>query len=461
MIGYLILGLLSFFGLAMTLVTMLAVLVALWSLVAALIPGPKVPLGYNLRNLQARWVTTLFTAGAFTVVVALLAVMLAFVNGMAKLTEGTGNPRNVMIFSDGSTDEAFSNLPPSRVQDFEDRVQAKISRTRDNSTPLFSQEVYVLVTQVINSDKPGSRKRRFVQMRGLEDPRISAEIHDLELAVGRWPEGSQIVRYTDETGSPKETTAHEIVLGDGIAKVFGQDVRKEKLELGDLVDIGPRKWIVVGIMNPGATTFGSEVWTTRQPVADNFGRKNSYSTYVIRVTGDPSDAEEVAKWIKGFRANQTYDAKTERKYYESLSGTNQQFAFAVYFVALVMAIGGILGVMNTMFAAISQRSKDIGVLRMLGYSRLKILNSFMLESTVIAFLGGLLGVALSFWANGKNVSSIVSSGAGGGGKSIALDLVIDSNIVIATMAFSLVMGAIGGFIPALTAMRVKPLESLR
>jgi ABC-type antimicrobial peptide transport system permease subunit len=113
-----------------------------------------------------------------------------------------------------------------------------------------------------------------------------------------------------------------------------------------------------------------------------------------------------------------------------------------------------------MFAAISQRIKDIGVLRILGFASWQILVSFLLESLVIALVGGLLGCALGYLANGWSASSIVGSGQGGG-KSVVLKLVVDANTLATGMLLTLVMGGLGGLLPALSAMRLKPLDSLR
>ena len=105
-------------------------------------------------------------------------------------------------------------------------------------------------------------------------------------------------------------------------------------------------------------------------------------------------------------------AEVETEYYESLSNTNQQFLYAIAFVTVVMSVGGVFGVMNTMFAAISQRTRDIGVLRLLGYRRRQILISFLLESMLIALIGGALGCALGSLADGLSATSIVASGPG-------------------------------------------------
>jgi len=106
----------------------------------------KVPLTYNLHNLLVRWRTTLLTALAFTLVVSLLIIMLAFVNGMARLTEGSGHPENVIVLSDGATDESFSNMTYSDTADVE-RISGVLSDPQGR--PLCSKEVYIIATQQV------------------------------------------------------------------------------------------------------------------------------------------------------------------------------------------------------------------------------------------------------------------------------------------------------------------------
>ncbi len=125
-----------------------------------------------------------------------------------------------------------------------------------------------------------------------------------------------------------------------------------------------------------------------------------------------------------------------------------------------MSVGGVFGVMNTMFAAISQRLKDIGVLRLLGYSRWQVLMSFLLESLAIALVGGLLGCASGSLSDGWTATSIMT-GHGGGGKSVVLQLAVSGHIIAVGVLLSLLMGLLGGLLPALSAMRLKPLEALR
>jgi hypothetical protein len=418
----------------------------------------RVPLRYNLRNLEVRWRTTLITALAFTLVISIMTVMLAFVKGMDRLTEETGIPGNVMILSDGATDEAFSSLPPGiSIFSLPRELQDLIARDGQGK-PLAAKEVYVIVNQLLPHPEPGGRQRRFLQMRGVDDPLVAATVHGIELASGEWF-SAQGVRAISESEAP----AIEAVLGDGVARTFGQDKGSGPVGPGEIVEIRDRKWYVVGVMKPSASAFGSEIWAKDEFVARYFGRVKdgavSYNSVVVR-SKDPDRAKEAAEMLKKEKTQEAFAAITEREYYSKLSDTNQQFLGAVMVIAVIMAFGGVLGIMNTMFAAISQRSKDIGVLRLLGFTRWQVLMSFLLESVVIAFLGGVLGCALGSLANGWTATSIVSSG-GGGGKSVVLRLAVDGQILGTGLIFTLVMGTVGGLIPSLFSMRLRPLESLR
>jgi ABC-type antimicrobial peptide transport system permease subunit len=502
-------------------------------LLVALVALSKVPVSYNVRNLLVRWRITFLTAIAFTLVVSLLTVMLAFVNGMARLTEASGQPGNVMILSDGATDELFSNLAKNDTTNVErqagvERAMLKDQDGVEREYPLCSKETYLVVNQPIipaaakseglhaqgrvktissdsgnfaivsdddkewqfhlaDSAKAGfsrvkiddpisvdyeqkgadflatevrtSNRRRFVQVRGIEDHRVAGVVHHMELFPGgKWwgPAGVQ--------DPPKEQSAKDAlplvqaVLGEGAARVLGSDKNKPMLEVGDTFELGPRKWIVTGVMKSAGSTFGSELWAKQSVVGPMFG-KDQFTCLVAR-TKDKTAAETLAHFLSNDYSPRVR-AETETEYYSKLSATNQQFSIAIYFVTIIMAIGGVFGVMNTMFAAISQRTKDIGVLRILGFARWQILVSFFLETLVIALAGGLLGCALGYVCDGWTATSIVSSGPGGGGKTVVLKLVVDANTLAIGILFTLIMGAVGGLIPSWTATRLRPLESLR
>jgi ABC-type lipoprotein release transport system permease subunit len=417
----------------------------------------KVPLKYNLRNLVVRWHITILTTFVFVAVAFLLTIMMAFVNGMQRLTEGSAQPGNVVVLSDGATDELFSNLAYGDTGDLE-RDPPNIQHDAAGQ-PLASWELYLVVNQPVPETSPvykRGRHRRFLQLRGIDDPALSAQVHGLTLhSGGQWFSESS-VRDDPAGGNDK---VREALLGEGIAREMGADVGKPTLAVGDTFDLGGKRWIVSGVLTTAGTTFDSEIWAKRQLVGPMFGKESSYTTLVLR-TDNAATARETAEWVTANFKKSAVQAQTETEYYEKLNGTNQQFLIVFVFVAVFMAIGGVFGVMNTMFAAISQRIKDIGMLRILGFARWQVLLSFFLETLLIAAVGGLIGVALGSLANGWNMTSIAGS-ANGGGKSVMFKLTVDLNIWLGVLTFSLAMGIFGGLLPALTAMRSRALESLR
>lgn len=421
----------------------------------------KVPASYNVRNLLVRWKTTLMTALAFTMIVSLMTIMMAFVRGMYSLTESSGQPGNVVILASGSTDEGFSTLAFDDVKNVE-RMSG--IETGPDGKRLASKEVFVVGNQQIPA-KPGEKsRRRFVQIRGLEDPALAGQLHGIALkAGGHWfsEAGIEEGAAGDKTGEGEPKSGGNLiqaVLGSGIASEMARDRGAERpLDVGDTFELADRTWKITGVLDSLGSTFDSEIWVKRQIAGEYFGKPSSYSSVVVRTAGE-EQAKALATQVQESKET-ALNAIPEKTYYSNMAETSKQFLYAIVVVVLVMGIGGVFGVMNTMFAAISQRTKDIGVLRILGYRRRQILISFLLESLVLAFVGGVLGCAVGCLADGWTARSMVSSGAGG--KSVVLALVVSKEILAAGLLLSLVMGLIGGLIPALSAMRLRALESLR
>jgi hypothetical protein len=425
---------------------------------ATLLFAGKVPLRYNLRNLGVRWKTTALTALAFTVVIALLIFMHAFATGITRLSEKSGQPANVICLSQGASDEVYSNLPLSETTHL--AFQKGVALDADHR-PLCSREVYVFTNQV-RPARPGERPTyRFLQVRGVEDPDVSARVHDLVLVAGRWFSRTGVsyptLDHLSQSGGHHGLV--EAVVGEGLAREMGKELGKESLQAGDVLTIGPRKWIVVGIMRGSETTFGSEIWARRQIVGEVFNKKNLYTSIVLRADSAASARELAERLTREFKRSPV-SAHTESDYFSRMDEANQQLLGSIYFVAGFLALGGVFGVMNTMFAAIRVRAADIGVLRLLGFSRRAVLVSFLLESLLIAALGGFVGCALGCLVDGVSTSSVVDT-SGGGMKRVSIRMVVDRNTLAAAVLLALVMGLVGGLLPALSAMRQKPLKALR
>jgi ABC-type antimicrobial peptide transport system permease subunit len=516
----------------------LAPLVLFVVLLGGLLVAGKVPLNYNLRNLVVRWRMSFLTGLAFTLVIGLLVVMMAFVNGMDRLTEGSGHADNVVVLAQGSNDETFSSLNFSETSDLERQpgiMTGALPETKGK--PLASREVYVIANMPVPPEegktagpkiqgkvgkvlidqnafiltdeqgndrtfhladtgkvfannvegklenlKPGdtiwmayedrgsdswateirgSNRRRFVQIRGIEDPLIAAEVHRLSLFPGgQWFNEAGVEELPAIGKEKKSETAVQAVIGEGLAWEMGPDVQKERLEVGDVFELGPKKYKVVGILMSAGTTFNSEVWAKRSYIGELYGKPNTISVIVLR-TPSAAEASRLAKELPESYQKAFLTTQTETEYYSKLQGITTRFKVAIILLTVFMAIGGIFGLMNTMFAVISQRIKDIGVLRILGYARWQILASFLLESLGIALLGGLVGCALGALSHGFSATSIVGSGQGGFGKTVIFRLVVDASTLGIGLLLTLFMGFLGGLLPSLNAMRLKPLESLR
>jgi ABC-type antimicrobial peptide transport system permease subunit len=507
---------------------------ALLALLAALAVIGRVPIQYNLRNLLVRWPMTVLTGLAFAVVIALLTYLLAMVNGMWQLTEDSGHPANVIVMSDGSTDESYSYLsiadsgdidhepgiarssqdkplcsrevyilasmtiPPKGADTTKSQAHGRIKRVRTDGTFIVTEDssgdiVYRLadtarvfvdtVESKLDFAKPGdlvwltydvsgmdriatevraSGRQRFVQVRGVDDPLIAAEVHGLDLQDGQWFSSAGVEQLPVSEKGKQPQTAVQAVLGEGVAKALGPDLDKPTLQVGDVFLLGPLKWKVVGILKSSGTIFGSEVWTKRSYVAQRYGKDYTISSITIRAES-PEAAKNLTANLKDNFKKAKLNPQTEIDYYSKQRSFLTVLLTAIITLTIFMALGGIFGVMNTMFAAISQRAKDIGVLRILGYARWQILMSFVLESLLIAIAGGLLGCALGGLGtvvSGGKMTSMIGSEEGWG-KTVELQLLVSANTVLAGVLLSMVMGLLGGLLPASAAMRLKPLEAMR
>jgi hypothetical protein len=435
---------------------MLVALGMMAALMLLLIVAGKVPKSYNLLNIRVRWKTTTLTALAFTLVISLLTVMLAFVNGMKALTESSGQPGNVMVMSQGATDETFSDLGFSDLGDIENQKGIE----HDGDKPLVSRELYLVVNQPIPNPQPGRPKRRFLQLRGLDDPAMTGKVHGLPLFPGgEWFSEAGVREQTAGDGPPYV----ECVVGEGIARVLAVGEQKEgggeqaALTVGDTFTLNDRQWLITGVLQSSGSTFDSEVWAKRSLIGPMFG-KSTYTTLVCR-TADASAADELARFFKQDYTKATLSSFTEAKYFEKLNEYNGVLLNVIIFVTVILAVGGVFGVMNTMFAAISQRTKDIGVLRLMGYGRRHIVASFLLEALVIGLIGGVIGCAIGSLWDGTEATSILNGG--GSSKTVVLHLTVDAAVLAAGVLLTLVMALIGGLLPALNAMRLTALEALR
>lgn len=381
-----------------------------------------IPLSYSYRSLFVRWITTLLTAMGFTLVVAALVVMLAFLKGIEVVCAVSGEPENVVVLEEGKGDEVLSRLGRTLVS----QVEAAPGILRDSQgRPLSSRELYMSVSIL----DPVVNDFVFLQIRGVT-PNAFAVHRGVRIQSGRGFRPNQ----------------SEAIVGVGVQRARG-------LSLGNKIRLGRKEWTVTGVFEAGGSTFESEVWCDLDELASQFKREGACSSVVLRT---PS-AEAAAAAARRIDESKQYSAsaKTEPEYYAEQARQTQFLKGAVFVIAGFMGMGAVFGVMNTMFAAISQRVKDIAVLRLLGFFPRDILASFLIEAVFVSALGGALGMALGFGVNG------LSSNASVGSHAVEIAFRVDGTILAAAAAFSLVMGVLGGILPAVSAMRVRPLEAFR
>jgi ABC-type lipoprotein release transport system permease subunit len=380
-----------------------------------------IPLSYNFRNLRVRWKTTLMTASGFTLVVAALVVMLAFINGIEAVCATTGEAENVILLSKGSNDEVLSQMERGLVGQVENTKGVSFDAA---GRPLASRELFMVVHH--RDERAGDF--RFLQVRGVLP--VAYQVHtQLHVTEGRAFRPGQ----------------SEILIGKGVQ-------RENHFQMGDAIEMGRKHWKIVGVFQASGAAFESELWCDLDELASQFRREGIYSSVILR-TQSPRAAEEMAAQLAGSRSV-SVEAMTEPAYYQKQSEQTRIMQTAAWVIAWFMGVGAMFGVMNTMFAAIGQRTKDIAVLRIMGFESADIVLSFLLEAVLIAAIGGLLGVALGAATNGLTRSASI------GARQIDFAFRVDGGIIAFAAVFTLVMGILGGLLPALSAMRIKPLEAL-
>lgn len=381
-----------------------------------------VPVSYSYRCLIVRWKTTLMTASGFTLVVAALIVMLAFVNGIQTVCASSGDPENVVVLSKGAGDEVLSQMDRNLVSQIENTngiVQGVPFRS------IASREAFIVVNRYSEDGKDYST----LQVRGITADAFRVH-REVTLLAGRPPRPGQ----------------SETVIGKAVQRDLG-------LAVGDSLDMGRKRWTVSGVMQSNGSAFESELWCDLNEVASQFKREGVYSTVVLR-TPSAEAAEVIVQQLSDSR-RLNVEAVTEPKYYEKQAEGFKVLRSAAWVIAWFMGLGAIFGVMNTMFAAIGQRVKDIAVMRILGFRARDILLSFLLEALLIAFVGGALGTGLGYLTNG------LTQQTGMGSRQVEFAFKVDGSTILVAATFSLIMGVLGGIVPAMSAMRIKPLETLR
>jgi putative ABC transport system permease protein len=384
-----------------------------------------IPLAYNLRNLAVRKTTTLMTALGIALTVSVLVAVLALVNGLRTAFNTTANPLNVLVMRKGATAELTGGMQRSVFEDL--KSKPGIARAADGH-PIASLE---LIT-VINLPSVEMPEGMNITLRGITPVGLEIREH-VKIAEGRWFRQGM----------------REVVVGRSVAK------RYPDAQLGKKLHFGRGDWEVVGIMNAGQSANSSEIFCDLNQMSGDFNRYDGLSSALVRAT-DTVAVDALVNSINDDRRLLS-TARTEQSYMDAQTVSAAPIQYLGVFVSIIMAVGSSFAAMNTMYAAVSRRAKEVGTLRVLGFSRGSILTSFFFESLVLSLLGGALGCLLVLPLN--NVTTGIMSFQSF--SEIAFNFRVGPEAMAIGVTFALIMGAIGGLFPARAAAKKEILVALR
>jgi ABC-type antimicrobial peptide transport system permease subunit len=384
-----------------------------------------IPLSYIARNLWVRRVTTVLTASGMALVVFVFATVLMMTEGIRATLVATGEPGNVLLLRKGAGAEINSAITRDQAN-----VLSSLTSIASNSQGqrLISREPVVLNNLPKRSNgKPSNVTLRGTSLIGLElRPQV-------KIVSGRM--------FRPGTS--------EIIAGRAAAAGF------QGAGLGETLRFAQRDWLVVGVFDSGKTGFDSELWGDADQLMAAF-RRQTYSTVVYKMT-DPSELPNIKQTVADDVRLQL-DAKTEVQFY-----TEQSEALATFIrilglsLSVIFSIGAVVGAMITMFATVAQRVGEIGTLRALGFRRGAVLLAFMLESLLLALVGGVIGLVGASLMQNVNISTVNFQTF----SELAFQFKLTPLIVAQALVFALAMGFVGGVIPAWRAARMKIVDCLR
>jgi ABC-type antimicrobial peptide transport system permease subunit len=382
-------------------------------------------LSYNFRNLWTRRLTTLLTVSGMALVVFVFASILMLAEGLRKTLVETGSYDNVVVLRKGSNSEVVSGVGRQSASILETLPEIAIG---SKGQRLLAKEVVVLIALA----KKGSDSPSNVILRGVEENSILLR-PTVRLVEGRLP----------RVGSP------EVMIGSSIARRF------KGVEINETIRFGMSDWRIVGTFDAGNSGFSSEIWGDVDQFIQAF-RRPAYSSVIFKLR-DSSEFQNVKSRIES-DPRLTLEAKRETKYYAEQSEIMAKFLRVLGIsLTIIFSLGAVIGAMITMYSAVANRTTEIGTLRALGFQRRNILTAFLVESLLLGFLGGLAGLFFASFLQFFTVSTMNFQSFA----ELAFSFTLTFEIFYKGMVFSLVMGFVGGLLPAVRASRMVIVEALR
>lgn len=382
------------------------------------------PLTYNVRNVFVRWRATLATVLGVALLVAVYVLVQSLAVGLEKSSRNTGDPRNVMIVRKGSTAESSSQVTRAQLRMIE--YWPEIARD-ERDHPLVSADVLVMITQ----HRRDREAEAHVLIRGvaasgkLLRPQVS-------LVAGRWFVPGK----------------REVVVSRRLA------ARIADFDIGNTFKTAGRELTVVGWLDGQSSAFDSEVWMDGDEARSIFDRE-FYSSVLVRVR-DETAAQSLMRKIEGEKRLPLRGLK-ETDYYSAQTMTAVPIRILGSFLATAMSIGAVFAAMNTMYASVGSRTREIGTLRVLGYRRRTILLSFLIEGGILALIGGILGCLLSLPMHGYSTGTISLESF----SETVFQFRITPWLAAKGLIFSVIVGVVGSLLPAMRAARLPVIAALK
>lgn len=384
-----------------------------------------VPLSYSWRNLKTRRLTTVLTAGGMALVVFVFTATLMLAEGLRQTLVSTGSPGNAIVLRKGSETEVQSGIERAAASAMTTRSEIALG---GDGQGLVARESVVLIALT----KKSTGKASNVVIRGAQ-PASLALRPQVHLVSGRLP----------RPGTP------EIMVGTMVAKGF------VGAEIGQHLRFGKREWPIVGIFDAGSTGFTSEIWGDADQLMPAFGR-NAYSI-VLAGLREPGLFDAYKEAIEADPRLQA-EVWRETRYYEKQSDMMRKFLTVLgVSLTLIFSLGAMIGAMITMYSSVAGRVAEIGTLRAIGFTRWSILAAFLMESTLLGLLGGVAGVGLAAGLSFVTFSTTNFQTF----SELSFKFSLTSWIIGLSLGFSVVMGVVGGFLPAVRASRMNIVEALR
>ncbi len=384
-----------------------------------------IPVSYSFRNLWTRRLTTVLTAGGMALVVFVFASVLMLAEGLRKTLIETGSYDNVVVIRKGSQSEMQSGIAREHASVVETGPEIAVGA---GGKPFLAKELVV----IINLPKRGSDKPSNITIRGIGEFSLALR-PQVKLVEGRMP----------RPGSS------EIIAGESVAKRF------RGAGIGEKIRFAMQDWTVVGIFDAGKTGYSSEIWGDVDQLMQAF-RRPAYSSVLVKLR-DTSEFRKIKERIES-DSRLTLEAKRETKYYADQSEMMAKFLRILGIsLTVIFSLGAMIGAMITMYAAVASRTAEIGTLRALGFQRRNILAAFLIESMLLGLSGGLIGLLFASFMQFITISTVNWQTF----SELAFSFTLTSEIIIISLIFSLVMGFVGGVLPAVRASRMNIVEALR